>query len=82
MVVEEFFFDRGDPNDRLRLSERRVVDRGDGVRFWDRCAIRADFRGEYGSQLSAKPCFGVGGVWMPEAGDGVEAASSSISAFL
>lgn len=29
-----------------------------------RCARRADLRGEYGSQESEKPCFGVSGVWI------------------
>jgi hypothetical protein len=29
-----------------------------------RCESRADLRGEYGSQESEKPCFGVSGVWI------------------
>lgn len=29
-----------------------------------RCARRVDLRGEYGSQESENPCFGVSGVWI------------------
>jgi hypothetical protein len=55
---------------------------GDGVLFEARCdEMRADFRGEYGSQESAYPCFGVGGVRMPGGGDGVEATKVTMLRF-
>lgn len=72
-----------------RRAARRVADDGDGVRadvegegeevvmagtaLFAR-AMRDDLRGENGSQESAKPSRGVGGVRMCDEGEGVAAA--------
>lgn len=78
MVEDVFLEDRGEPAESARGAARRLADWGEGVRLFARLAMRADLRGEYGSQESSKPCFGVVGVWMPEAGDGVLGTSRSI----